>query len=121
MSPEETSAFQDLGKALEGAPAYLLVWLVGFLTISLTDVTMTAMVVGAVALGFLSHSVLLAVVVYLFAYVAARVSNNLAGATGQGFTTLAQQVNQLNQIVLQFVETIRAQHEETDTKTDPGP
>lgn len=114
-NPDEPSLVQQIAKAIEGSPSYLVAWLLGFVVITLSEVTMTALAVAAILFGFLTHNVLLALVVYLFAYVLARVVNNIASSIGQGLSLLSRQVNNSNQILLQFGEA----NKETDTRANP--
>lgn len=115
---DQPTAGQQLVKALEGAPSYLVGWLIGFVTITFTEVTMTALATACILLGFLTHSLLLAVTVYFFVYIAARIFGPIAHAIGQSGVNLAQQINQLNQILFQINTPVEVEAEEPATDND---
>lgn len=88
----QSSLSENLIKALEMLPNYLVSYVVGFFIVAITDVTITSLVIGAVLLGFLT-SPLIALVVFFFLYVGIRAINSIANSIGTSVGNLAAQVN----------------------------
>jgi len=81
--PQPRSPLTQLAKALEQAPSYFARFTVGMISSVLSDVLMTALLIGAVCLAF-QTTVLIAAAAFFIIYAILGVGSGIALSIGQG-------------------------------------
>jgi hypothetical protein len=78
---------------------YLISYVIGFVVVTFSDITMTTLALACVGLGFLT-SALLAGTIYLFAYTALRASSAISNAIGSSGEALSSSLGGLSQVIV---------------------
>lgn len=108
----QPSVWETLVRSIVRFPAYALDWIVGLITVILSDLHVTTLAVTGVVVGLWGGSLLVGLVAFFVLYAVSRIVSNVANSIGFGLGNLAQ----ANHGIAQSVHVVFGQ---PPTKGDP--